>query len=97
MRSGSASIAFKALQRHLAGAGDDAGRRTVRQWRATGVVNGSSAVIAVVDDRVVGLLVLGMRGGKIAFAHGMASPKRLGRLTAVWSEQEHGAPIIESW
>src|SRR5688572_20286205 len=56
-----------------------------------GVVNGSPAVIAVVDDRVVGLLVLGMRGGKIAFAHGMASPKRHGRLTAVWSEHDDDA------
>ncbi|MEO3782643.1 sigma-70 family RNA polymerase sigma factor [Actinocorallia sp. B10E7] len=62
-----------------------------------GVVNGSPAMIAVIDDRVVGLVVLEMRDGKIASAHGMASPKRLGRLTAAWSQQEHDAPIVESW
>ncbi|GIH97823.1 sigma-70 family RNA polymerase sigma factor [Planobispora siamensis] len=62
-----------------------------------GVVNGSPALIAVIDDQVAGLLVLEMREGKIASAHGIASPKRLGRLTAVWSEQQHDAPIVESW
>ncbi|GGS75215.1 DNA-directed RNA polymerase sigma-70 factor [Planobispora rosea] len=62
-----------------------------------GVVNGSPALIAVFGNRVVGLLVLEMREGKIAFGHGIASPKRLGRLTAMWSEQEHDAPIVESW
>ncbi|MBA9007731.1 sigma-70 family RNA polymerase sigma factor [Thermomonospora cellulosilytica] len=61
------------------------------------VVNGSPAMIAVLDDRVVGLVVFEMREGKIASAYGMASPKRLGRLTAVWSKQEHDAPILESW
>ena len=54
-------------------------------------------MIAVLDGRVVGLLVLEMRDGKIASTHGMASPSRLGRLTAVWSEQEHDAPVVKSW
>ncbi|GAA3447613.1 sigma-70 family RNA polymerase sigma factor [Planomonospora venezuelensis] len=61
------------------------------------VVNGSPALVAVVGDQVTGLVVLEMREGRIASAYGMASPKRLGRLTAVWSEQEHDAPIVESW
>jgi len=62
-----------------------------------GVVNGSPALIVVLDDRVVGLLVLEMRDGKAASVHGMASPKRLGRLTAAWSAQGHDAPIVAAW
>lgn len=62
-----------------------------------GVVNGSPAMIAVLDGRVVGLLVLEMRDGRVASAHGMASPKRLGRLASTWSGREHGAPVVAAW
>ncbi|GAA0936874.1 sigma-70 family RNA polymerase sigma factor [Actinocorallia libanotica] len=62
-----------------------------------GVVNGSPALIAVLDDRVVGLVVFQTREGRIATVHGMASPKRLGRLTAAWSARERTAPLVESW
>ncbi|WP_106402549.1 sigma-70 family RNA polymerase sigma factor [Actinocorallia populi] len=61
------------------------------------VVNGSPALIAVLDDRVVGLVVFGTRDGKIASAHGLASPHRLGRLTSAWTKRERPAPLIESW
>ncbi|SDR27889.1 sigma-70 family RNA polymerase sigma factor [Thermostaphylospora chromogena] len=61
------------------------------------MVNGSPAMIAVVGDRVAGLMVLEMREGKIASAYGMASPKRLGRLTEMWAKREHGAPITRLW
>jgi len=54
-------------------------------------------MIAVVGDRVAGLMVLEMREGKIASAYGMASPKRLGRLTEMWAKREHGAPITRLW
>ncbi|MEV5409538.1 sigma-70 family RNA polymerase sigma factor [Thermopolyspora sp. NPDC052614] len=63
----------------------------------TGLVNGSPALIAVIDNRVVGVLALETHKGKVAFACAVASPKRLGRLTATWSKQEHDAPIVESW
>lgn len=62
-----------------------------------GVVNGSPALVAVLGSRVVGLSVLVLRDGKIAFAYGTASPERLGRLAAAWSEREHDAPIIHAW
>lgn len=61
-----------------------------------GVINGSPAVIAAVDDRVVGVVVLEVRDGRIATVRGMG-PSRLGRLSAVWRRREHDAPLIESW
>ncbi|MCD0443275.1 sigma-70 family RNA polymerase sigma factor [Glycomyces sp. A-F 0318] len=61
------------------------------------VVNGSPAVVAVFEGRVVGLVVLEMDGGRIALVRGMASADRLHRLTAAWAAQEHGAPLIASW
>ncbi|SFA76751.1 RNA polymerase, sigma subunit, ECF family [Amycolatopsis marina] len=61
------------------------------------VVNGSPAVIATLDDRVLGAVILEVRGDKIAAVHGMASPARLGRLTEEWRRREHDVPLIESW
>lgn len=61
------------------------------------MINGAPAVIAVLDDRVVGVAVLEVRGDKIASVCGMASPARLGRLTEQWRRHEHDAPLIESW
>ncbi|WP_280369094.1 sigma-70 family RNA polymerase sigma factor [Nocardia wallacei] len=63
----------------------------------TGVINGAPAVLAVLDDRVVGIAVLEVRGDKIAAVCGMASPARLGRLTVQWRRHDHEAPLIESW
>lgn len=62
-----------------------------------GLVNGSPALIAVIGDRVVGVLVLETREGKIAHACAVATPTRLGRCSAMWARQEHDAPLIESW
>ncbi|WP_158850842.1 RNA polymerase sigma factor SigJ [Saccharothrix deserti] len=62
-----------------------------------GVINGSPAVIAVLDDRVVGVAILEVRDDKIAAVRGMASPARLGRLTREWRRREHDDPLIESW
>ncbi|SMD23004.1 sigma-70 family RNA polymerase sigma factor [Kibdelosporangium aridum] len=62
------------------------------------VVNGSPAVVAVVGDQVLGVVILEVRDDdKIATVHGMASPARLGRLTAEWRRHEHDDPIIASW
>ncbi|XVS66227.1 sigma-70 family RNA polymerase sigma factor [Actinosynnema sp. CA-299493] len=62
-----------------------------------GLVNGTPAVIAVVDDRVVGVGVLEVRDGKIATVRGVASPSRLGRMTEQWRRHDHDAPLIEAW
>ncbi|WP_040834092.1 sigma-70 family RNA polymerase sigma factor [Nocardia brevicatena] len=62
-----------------------------------GVVNGCPAVIAAVDDRVVGVVVLEVRDGRIATLRGMAGTARLGRLSEEWRRREHDEPLIESW
>ncbi|MFE9745745.1 sigma-70 family RNA polymerase sigma factor [Saccharothrix saharensis] len=62
-----------------------------------GVVNGSPAVLAVLADRVVGVVVLEVRDGKVASVHGVATAARLARLTDQWRRREPDAPILESW
>ncbi|WP_017580412.1 RNA polymerase sigma factor SigJ [Nocardiopsis valliformis] len=62
-----------------------------------GMVNGSPALVAAFDDRVLGVVVLGVREGKVSLMHGIASPDRLGRVTEQWQRQEHSDPLIESW
>jgi RNA polymerase sigma-70 factor (ECF subfamily) len=61
------------------------------------IVNGSPAALAVVDDRVVGLVVLDPKGGKIAGLVSMASRGRLDRVTEQWRRGGHGTPILENW
>jgi len=62
-----------------------------------GVVNGSPAVIAAHPDRVVGVVVLEVRAGKISAVRAIAAPDRLGRLTEQWRERAHTDPLIASW
>ncbi|MGW4068651.1 sigma-70 family RNA polymerase sigma factor [Nocardia grenadensis] len=61
------------------------------------VVNGSPAMLATLDGRVVGAVILEMRADRIAGVRGIATASRLGRLTAEWQRREHGVPLIESW
>lgn len=61
------------------------------------VVNGSPAVLAVLDDRVLGVVILELRDDKIAAVRSMAAPTRLGRLNKEWGRGEHAEPVIESW
>ncbi|PSR62486.1 MULTISPECIES: sigma-70 family RNA polymerase sigma factor [Nocardia] len=61
------------------------------------VVNGCPAMLATLDDRVVGVLILEVRDDKIAGVRGIAARQRLGRLTEEWQRQEHDLPLIESW
>jgi hypothetical protein len=62
-----------------------------------GLVNGSPALIAAFADRVVGVVVLEVRGDKIATVRGIASPARLGRVTEQWLRSGHEDPLIEAW
>ncbi|WP_327148391.1 sigma-70 family RNA polymerase sigma factor [Nocardia sp. NBC_01329] len=61
------------------------------------LVNGCPAMLATLDDRVLGIVILEMRDDKIAGVRGIAATDRLGRLTAQWQRQEHDDPLIESW
>ncbi|WP_026929378.1 sigma-70 family RNA polymerase sigma factor [Glycomyces tenuis] len=63
----------------------------------TGMVNGSPAMIAALDGRVVGMLILELRGDKIAAVRGMAFPARIGRVNEEWGRREHGEPLRELW
>lgn len=63
-----------------------------------GLVNGDPAMIAVSEDRVVGVVVLAVRAdGKVAAVCGMAAAHRLGRLSAQWQRTEHSDPVLENW
>lgn len=61
------------------------------------MVNGCPAMIAAIDERVVGVVVLEVRDDKIAAVRGVASQSRLGRLAREWARGEHGDPILQSW
>lgn len=61
-----------------------------------GVVNGAPAMIAATADRVVGVVVLEVRGDKIAAVCGMGA-RRLARFTEQWQRTERADPLIESW
>ncbi|MFF5934643.1 sigma-70 family RNA polymerase sigma factor [Streptomyces sp. NPDC012508] len=60
-------------------------------------VNGSPAVLAVVDGRVVGAVVFDVSDGRVASLHGIAAADRLGRLNEAWRHHESGAPVIDAW
>ncbi|MEU6983204.1 sigma-70 family RNA polymerase sigma factor [Streptomyces sp. NPDC046324] len=60
-------------------------------------VNGSPAVLAVVEGRVVGAVVFDVRDGKVASLCGIAAADRLGRLDEAWRRHEPGAPVIDAW
>jgi RNA polymerase sigma factor (sigma-70 family) len=60
-------------------------------------VNGSPAVVAVVEDRVVGAVVFEVSDGKIASLRGIAATNRLTRLGESWRRHEPDAPVIAAW
>ncbi|MFD4943513.1 sigma-70 family RNA polymerase sigma factor [Streptomyces sp. NPDC058239] len=61
------------------------------------LVNGSPAVLAVVDDRVVGAVAFEVSDGKIASLRGIAAADRLARLNQAWRQHEPDAPVINAW
>ncbi|MGW7200054.1 sigma-70 family RNA polymerase sigma factor [Streptomyces chryseus] len=61
------------------------------------LVNGSPAVLAVVGDRVVGVVAFEVSDGKVASLHGIAATDRLARLNEAWRQHEPDAPVIDAW
>lgn len=61
------------------------------------VVNGTPAVLAVVDGRVLGAVVFAVSDGRVTSLHGIATADRLTRLDEAWRRRAHGAPVIEAW
>jgi hypothetical protein len=62
-----------------------------------GLVNGSPAILAVLDDRVVGAVAFEISDGKVAGMRGFAAPARIARLTEAWRQREPDAPILAEW
>ncbi|MEU5613379.1 sigma-70 family RNA polymerase sigma factor [Streptomyces sparsogenes] len=61
------------------------------------LVNGSPAVVAVVDDRVVGVVAFEVGDGKVASLRGIAAAGRLARLDVAWRRHEPDAPVVAAW
>ncbi|MCG0290898.1 sigma-70 family RNA polymerase sigma factor [Streptomyces sp. PSAA01] len=61
------------------------------------LVNGSPAVLAVVEDRVVGAVAFEVSDGKVASLRGIAAADRLARLNEVWRQHGPDAPVIGAW
>ncbi|CAL9404222.1 RNA polymerase subunit sigma-70 [Streptomyces sp. DH-12] len=61
------------------------------------VVNGSPAVLAVVDDRVVGTVAFDVRDGRVASLCGIAAADRLARLDEAWRRHGSDAPVVAAW
>ncbi|MEU6234452.1 sigma-70 family RNA polymerase sigma factor [Kitasatospora sp. NPDC047058] len=61
------------------------------------LVNGSPAVLAVVEGRVVGAVAFELSGGRVASLRGVAAADRLTRLNAAWQQHQSDAPAITGW
>lgn len=61
------------------------------------LVNGSPAILAVVDDRVVGVVAFQVTDDKVASLHGIAAGVRLARLNDAWRQHQPDAPVITAW
>ncbi|MGW0180450.1 sigma-70 family RNA polymerase sigma factor [Nocardia sp. NPDC003345] len=62
-----------------------------------GIVNGTPALIAATPERVVGVVVLEVRDGRIASVAGMAAPARTGRVSEQWFRGERVDSFIGDW
>lgn len=62
------------------------------------IVNTNPAVIATVDDRVIGAVILTTTHGLITTATSIAAPTRLHRLTSTWqTTPQEAPPLIAKW
>ncbi|WP_381559566.1 sigma-70 family RNA polymerase sigma factor [Streptomyces eurythermus] len=60
-------------------------------------VNGSPAVLGVVDGRVRGTVVFEVADGRVASLRGIAAAPGLVRLNEAWRRHETGTPVISAW
>ncbi|CAM5584743.1 DNA-directed RNA polymerase sigma-70 factor OS=Kitasatospora aureofaciens OX=1894 GN=GCM10010502_63360 PE=3 SV=1 [Kitasatospora aureofaciens] len=61
------------------------------------LLNGSPAVMAVIEGRVVGVVAFEVSDGKVASLRGIAAADRLTRLNEAWRQHEPDAPVINAW
>ncbi|MFJ2832106.1 sigma-70 family RNA polymerase sigma factor [Streptomyces sp. NPDC087263] len=62
-----------------------------------GQVNGWPAVLAVLEDRIVGAAAFEICDGKVAALYGFAAAERLARLSGMWRQHEPDAQAIGQW
>ncbi|RFU86497.1 RNA polymerase subunit sigma-70 [Streptomyces triticagri] len=60
-------------------------------------VNGATAVVAVIEGRVVGAVAIEVRDGKVASLCGVGNAARLQRLSEAWGSHASDAPVIDAW
>ncbi|MER6187960.1 sigma-70 family RNA polymerase sigma factor [Streptomyces sp. NPDC001652] len=61
------------------------------------LVNGSPAILFLLDDQVIGTVTFDVTDGKVATVRGIAAPSRLVRLTEAWRQHGANAPLITRW
>ncbi|ONI71685.1 RNA polymerase subunit sigma-70 [Kribbella sp. ALI-6-A] len=61
------------------------------------VANGEPAVVAVVDGRVVGVMVLEVTAEGVTAVRSAVNPDKLERATARWNAADHGEPLVAGW
>jgi RNA polymerase sigma-70 factor (ECF subfamily) len=62
------------------------------------LVNGAPAAVAVIDDRVVGVMTIDLDdSGRITALRSYAAPDRLARLTKQWADRAHDVPLLAAW
>lgn len=59
-------------------------------------VNGGPGAIAVIADRVVGILCLEVGPDGIAAFRNQVNPDKLERATAMWARVDHGEPLVRN-
>ncbi|GAB3229296.1 RNA polymerase sigma factor SigJ [Glycomyces halotolerans] len=61
------------------------------------IVNGDPALVAVVGDRVVGVMMLEHTPEGISAVRSQANPDKLEYLSRRWAETDHGTPLTTLW
>lgn len=65
----------------------------IYRWTA----NGSPAAVAVVGDRVVGVMTFEVTVEGISAVLNQANPEKLERVTRQWATTTHGDPLVRAW
>lgn len=60
-------------------------------------MNGSPAVLAVGEDRVIGVISLEVTSDGVAGVYIQANPGKLERVTRQWTASERGEPLVKKW
>ncbi|GIG22703.1 DNA-directed RNA polymerase sigma-70 factor [Cellulomonas chitinilytica] len=62
-----------------------------------GTANGSPALLAVVGDRLVGVMSLEVTDDGIAAVRSQVNPDKLGRAARRWTASDQGEPLLRGW